>query len=439
MTSRVLLSAIALLTLVARPVLAQARLPLAEAVGRARAQSPEARASLAAENEAAERVTQARAGHWPRVDFAETWQRGDQPVFVFSSLLSQRRFTADNFQIDRLNHPDPVNNWRSALMVQQLVFDGGGVRADVRSASLGKEIASAARRQAGNSLAVAATDAYGTVLRVASQTRAAAAAVESARRDLEVARNRRAAGVVTDADVLALEVHVASMRAQHISAEAEERVARTRLNQVMGAALDAYFELDENPSIVIDTSDATALEGEALAARPEITMAKAKEGLAEASHLAARSAFLPQVAAQGGYEWNGSRIDNQVSSWIVGAEVRVSLFHGFADKSRVAEADHSRIRSAAEREQAENAVRLDVRAAIARLDAARAREQVGRASVAQATESQRIIRDRYEAGMASVSDLLRAAETVLAAESQATTARVDVLIQAAQLERALGR
>jgi len=93
----------------------------------------------------------------------------------------------------------------------------------------------------------------------------------------------------------------------------------------------------------------------------------------------------------------------------------------------------------AERERAESLVRLDVRAALARLDAARAREAVGRASVAQARESHRIIRDRYDGGMADVAELLRAAQAVLDAESQEIAARVDVLVQAAALDRALGR
>jgi len=72
---------------------------------------------------------------------------------------------------------------------------------------------------------------------------------------------------VTDADVLALNVHLATMRAQQITADAEERVARTRLNDVIGATLDEHFELDERPGLVIDTTDATALEREALATR----------------------------------------------------------------------------------------------------------------------------------------------------------------------------
>jgi outer membrane protein TolC len=319
------------------------------------------------------------------------------------------------------------------------VFDGGNARAGVRSAELGMDIARAQRAQVGSNLAVAATEAYGSVLAVASQKRAASAAVEAALRDLEVARNRRAAGLVTDADVLALEVHLASTRARHIEAEAEERVARTRLNDAIGAPLDEQFEIDEEPGLAFDASDLAALEREALEARSEVAMGRANERLAAASRSAARSAFLPQLAALGGYEWNGSRIDNQVSSWLVGAEVRVNLFHGFADKSRMAEAGYAETRAAADRERAENAVRLDVRAAVARLEATRARERVGRASVAQAAESQRIVHDRYQAGMASVADLLRAAETALAAESAAIAARVDVLIQTAHLERALGR
>ena len=30
----------------------------------------------------------ARAGYFPTISFSEAWQRGNQPVFVFGSLLS---------------------------------------------------------------------------------------------------------------------------------------------------------------------------------------------------------------------------------------------------------------------------------------------------------------------------------------------------------------
>jgi outer membrane protein TolC len=77
--------------------------------------------------------------------------------------------------------------------------------------------------------------------------------------------------------------------------------------------------------------------------------------------------------------------------------------------------------------------------AVARLDAARAREAVGRAAVAQARESRRIIRDRYEAGLTDVASLLRATDAVVQADTQQTAARVAVLTETAALDRALGR
>ena len=64
---------------------------------------------------------------------------------------------------------------------------------------------------------------------------------------------------------------------------------------------------------------------------------------------------------------------------------------------------------------------------------------MGRAAVEQARESQRIIRDRYEAGLTDTASLLRAAEVVVQAEAQQTAAQVAVLTETAALERTLGR
>jgi outer membrane protein TolC len=82
---------------------------------------------------------------------------------------------------------------------------------------------------------------------------------------------------------------------------------------------------------------------------------------------------------------------------------------------------------------------VDVRTAVAHLAAARAREDAGRAALTQARESQRIVRDRYEAGLATVTDLLRAAEAALAAESRLATAETDLILQQVALDRAVGR
>jgi outer membrane protein TolC len=439
MTRRILALLLWITTATSAMSHAQTRLTLADAIARARSQNPDARAAEIAEREALTRVDQARAGYFPRVDFSEAWQRGNQPVFVFGSLLAQRRFTESNFAIAALNHPDPVSNHRGALTLGQVAFDGGMTRAGVRSAHRGVDAAAIMKAQAARDLAVTATEAFGQVLMADAFARAAAAAVETAEDDATRARQRREAGLVTDADVLALDVHLAQMREQRIRAEADARVARARLNQVMGAPLDERFELDGTLAPPEASAPAAVMEDEAVRGRPEVRLAAIQVAVAENARTMARAAFLPQVGLQGGWEWNGHTFADRASSWFVGAEVRVNLFHGLADRARLAEANETIAKRRVELEKAESLVRLDVRATIARLEAARARTDVGRAAVAQAREAQRIVRDRYENGMADVTALLRAANAVLQADAQDVAARVEVLLQTAALDRALGR
>jgi outer membrane protein len=222
-----------------------------------------------------------------------------------------------------------------------------------------------------------------------------------------------------------------------IRSTADERIALSQLNDLLGEPLDTPHVLDLSPVAV---PEVRALdETETVATRPDVRLAEVQHSLADAAYRGARAAFLPQASLQAGYELNGSALDDGSGSWIVGAQVRVNLFGGLGDRARLAESRLVRQRRATERDAAVTAALLDVRAARARVEAARARLDVGRSIVAQARESQRIIRDRYDAGMADITALLRAAEALLAAEAQETGARVDLLIESAQLQRALGR
>jgi outer membrane protein TolC len=423
----------------AAPAVAQIPLTVTEAIARARAHNPDAGASAAAEREAAQRLTQVRAGYLPRVDVAESWQRGNQPVFVFSSLLAQRQFTAADFALNALNHPDAVDNFRTAVMIEQSLFDGA-TRASVAAAGISRNMAATARTMVDHDLAASVTSAYGRVLVATAASQSAAAAVEAARADRALAGNRRDAGLVTDADVLQIDVYLARTREQQIRAAADERIARAQLNQLMGEPLGEVFALELYlATAAIDAANLASLEEEAVKNRPDVKLAALQEQLAGAAQTAARAAFLPQVAAQGGWEFNGGAWNSRSSSWVVGAVARINVFHGFADKARLAEAREQAARRALERVKADTAARLDVHMAVARLDAARASEAVGRAGVDQARESRRIIRDRYEAGLTDVASLLRAVEAVAQAETQQTTAQVAVITETAALERTLGR
>jgi hypothetical protein len=114
--------------------LAQQRLSLDDAVARARSAHPSARAAAAGEREATWEISAARANFFPRVDLLESWQRSNLPVFAFSSLLSQRRFSERDFDVARLNDPDPLDNFRSALTTHASIGSALRIRiADIMS------------------------------------------------------------------------------------------------------------------------------------------------------------------------------------------------------------------------------------------------------------------------------------------------------------------
>lgn len=418
---------------------AQEALSLGDAIARALSSHPSVGAVDAARQEAEARVTQARAGWLPRVDVAEAWQRGNQPVYVFGSLLTQRKFTEANFAIEALNRPDPLTNHRFSVTVQQSLFDGLATAAAVRGARTGVEAAVQQRALVSQELALGVTASFGHAIRAQAEATAAAAAVAAAEQDLERVSSRRDAGLATEADVLAVQVHLAEARARHTVAQGQERSARAQLNELMGAPLDTPYALAVTPPAEIATEDGQTLEREALASRPEARLAALQVEGAEAGLALARAAWLPQVGFQSGWEFNGGSFGERASSWVVGAELRLNVFRGGADAARVAEARAAIQRQQRERERAEQRVRLDVVTARAQLDSARARALVGREALAQATESQRIVRDRYEAGLEDVTSLLRAAQAVQQADALDIAARVDVVIATAGLERALGR
>jgi len=413
-------------------------LTLDDAIRQAQGETAAARALASSIDEANARIDRAQSGYWPRVDLAETVQRGNQPVYVFGSLLSQRRFSAANFAIPSLNNPDPVTNTRTAVTLEQPIYNAGLTRLGVEAATLQRDMSTAARDTARQDLGFRAAQAFVRVLQLEATVRVTDAAVAAAESDRQRARARREVGLVTDADVLAVDVRLAEMRQLQIAAAGDLAVGRLQLAEAVGLPLTASI-VPVRPVSRPVPADGDALVREALAKHPQVREAEIHLQLAQNGRSTARAALLPTVGVQGGWEFNGATLGAQESSWVFGAEVRVNVFRGFADTARMTEADHARRRATAERESVERRIEVDVRGALAQLATARAREEAGRASLMQARESQRIIRDRYDGGLATMTDVLRAAEAALEAESRATTAEMDVILQTVALERALGR
>jgi outer membrane protein len=422
------------------PVGAQGPISLKDAVRLALDKNKSIEASSAANNAAETRISGARSGLLPKVNYSESWTRSDNPVFVFGSLLTQGQFGAQNFQIGPLNHPNFLNNFQSQLTADQVLYGAGQTKHAVRSAELSKDITSEEGRRTQMEVIAGVIRAYYEALLSSDQLSATAQAMRSAEADLERAQAVRAAGMSTDVDVLSIRVHLASVREQQIRREADVDVARAALNDAIGLALDTPHTLTTQ-LVPLDSPEASLQDQEksAIAQRPEARQAKLMTNLAETQAASARSNLLPQVSLHAAYEADRQRfVTRGGDNWLVSIGLRWNLFNGFSDKARIEESKFTLQRSSAEEARAGSAIRLQVHRSYADLHAATQRIEVAKASVAEAEESLRITQNRYEAGISNVTDLLRTETAVLEARTRHLAAIRDQRVAATGLELAAG-
>ena len=430
-----------ILLALAAPLLAQDALSLRDAVQLALRQNKAITATNAGTEASSARIEEAWAGWLPKVNYSESFTRSDNPVFVFSSLLMQHQFGAENFSLGPLNRPDSMNNFQSVLSIDQPLYDAGQTRDAVQSAGLSRQISVEEHRRTQMQVIASVTRAYYGAVLVAESLKTAEQALRSAEADLKRAESVHAAGMSTNVDVLSIRVHLAAVTEQRISRAAELDVAQSTLNDALGLPLDDRHTLiGALTPLDLPDLELTALEREASSTRPEARAIHLEALMAKTHAESARSALLPQVGFHASVEADRQQfVTKGGANWLASIGLRWNLFNGNSDKARIEESTHSLERARADEQRVESAVRLEVRRAWADLRAARQRIEVAKAAVAEAEESLRITQNRYETGMSNVTDLLRNETAVLESRTRYLAAVHDERIAATMLELAAGR
>lgn len=415
-------------------------LTLAAAVKLALERHPALRAAGHQATAAAAGVDQARATFLPRVDLSEGITRSDNPVYAFGALLNQGRFTEADFAVNRLNHPDPISNWRTNISGSVPLFMGGRSVLGYQQAELGREAAERGRARVEHEVIFGVIRAYYGILLAREAQATVEDAVRTAEANLAAADARHEAGVVVASDALAARVRLARLKEEAIAAANQVRLAHASLNDAMGVALDQPYRITgrlDLPSLKYERLE--GLEALAREQRPDYRQAALEEQRLEKEVLRAKGAFLPTMHLMGNYEVNNHRpsSDGQ-DSWSVGVVLNWNLFSGGADRARIVEAQASHQRATALRERQASAIGLEVRDAFLALQTARERVAVAKGAVTSAEESLRIVQDRYDAGLTTIVELLDSETALTAARTNLTRTLYEATVGQARLELALG-
>ncbi len=419
---------------------AQAPLTLPEAVKLALTHHPSLEAAAARVQAAESRIAQARAGWLPRATYMEGFQGGNNPVFVFGSLLTQHQFTAANFNLSSLNRPDALSNFQSQVSVDQVVYDFGATRGAVQSARIGKQMTEEERRRVELALIAGVARAYHGVALTAESLHLAEESLKSANADLDRSRSLQRAGVATDADVLSVQVHASAMSEYRARAAADLRIAHAALNEALGLPLDdEHILTTPMESTQLPADAGPDRESQAASTRPELLLAGLGKDLGAVQESSAKSQYWPVIGLHGVFEADRQNFASKGgANWLFMASARWTLFDGNRTRASVAEAHHMQAAASATERQVSAAVRLEIRRAEANLGASRERVATTRDTIAQAEESLRIIRNRYSNGLATVTDLLRSETALLESKTRRLAALYDQRTAAVQLEAASG-
>ena len=403
--------------------------------------NPLRKAAIAEERAAGAGVREARSALLPQLTFSESAMRGNDPVYAFGTRLRQRRFTAADFGLNRLNTPTPIGDFVTRFGGQWQLFNSFENVMNIRRASHMKDAAARQLERTDQETVFRVIQSYYGLLLAAKQQQLTEQTLKTAQAIAENTGNRYEAGIVVESDYLAAQVNASARQQELIQARNNLAFARAQLATAMGVPPDSIAEPAEAlAERTLPQGSLEELEKQALATRPDLKRISAEQAAQDAGVKAARAAFGPRLNAFASWEMDNPTLfaGGGGNNWTGGLELQFDLFSGGQKMAALSREKAMADKIAAMRQAASDGVRLEVRRAFYDTDAVRQMLEVARASIQQAEESLRINQNRYNGGLTTVTDMLRAEEAARRARTDYWQAVYRYQTSYASLELATG-
>lgn len=377
------------------------------------------------------RKREALADALPSLTLEGSFMRFRDPALLNSSSF-------DNFPPELRDslRPVPANLYESAVELRQTLFSFKIGRA-LRAARWARVLGDEQLRQVRQEVALEAVRAYNDFLLGLEKARVAEKAVRQKERHLEMAQNRRRAGVATDLDVLRSQVDLENTRVMLRRLRGSADLARATLNAVMVRPVDAEIEpVDGLDYLALDMTLDEAVR-EAWTRRPEALALDLSARVYDEFVGLARAEGQPSLDFTGRFGWSVRQprnfFDRDFTAWSASVALNVPLFDGHRTAARVAQARAERAKLTHERVALENRIRLQARDALDRLNVARGIFEAAELNVSQAQRALDLTQANYNHGAATTLDVIDAQAALTVAES----ARIEALYDHANARASL--
>ena len=338
------------------------------------------------------------------------------------------------------------NTYSGGLTASMRLFDGLRRPAQSRAATADLVSADASLVSARFDVVLQTKQAFynavaGQELVGVSETR-----IRRAEQQLNVSRDRLAAGSATRSDTLRSMVELGNAQLQLLNAQTQLANAKASLARLIG--YDGPIQVVAE-SALLDAAplDTIGIRQEVLSAAPSVLSAEAAVGAANAQVAVTRAQYFPTVTASYSPSWSSSpRVDasgNTIrpwqNSWSLRLSVNWSIFNGFTRETGTARVGAQRDAARARVDDARRLASAQVTQALANIESASARMGIAASSLVAAEEDLRVQQERYRLGASTIVDVLTTQVNLDQAAVDQVQARLDYLVARAQLESLLGR
>ncbi len=446
--SRLLLAGILALT---SSVAWAEKLDYRQCVAAALSQNPDLAISRAQIEQAEAAVRQAEGNRMPRINLSLIATRSNDALNAFGMKLGQRNATFNDFGAaeftgppalgvtpQNLNHPDAVNNFNSRIELLVPVYNGGMVqsyidtaRAHVRAAQSGDE----ASRQ---HIAKQVLQAYQGIHTARAYIKLAEEGRAAAEEFVRISDRLHKQGMVVKSDVLTARVNLEEIKVKAIEARNAEASATNQLALLMGRSLDQPLEIGEPVEPALLNGSINDLRVQALAGHAGLQALRSQLEGAVAQIGIARAGKKPQFNVMLRQDWNDRNLGLEAGAYTVAGVLSWNAFDGGSNNAGIDRAQAARAELAARLLQAEAGIAYQV--TDTHRKALEAEEKISARNIGleQARESQRLIKKRYENGMATLIELLAAQAQLDKSSADLVAARLELAVNRAELKRAVG-
>lgn len=267
-------------------------------------------------------------------------------------------------------------------------------------------------------------------------------AVNVAEKHYQNVKNLYEVGMASKFDLLRSEVQEANLKPQLIKARNNLKITELSLKTLLGLDLSESIEIKGELAYEPFRPDLDECLSRALEDRPEIRQLQYQKRMNEAVLKLTRFSNLPRISLSGAYNFWADRFNFQENTWqsfyAVNLVVTIPIFNGFSVSARVAQIQAELKELQHAYKGVEDAIKLEVRQAVLKLEEAKESLLSQEKNVEQAQESLRIAELNFSEGLTTTLDVSSAQAALSQAKTNYSQALYDYVIAQAQLDKATG-